>query len=153
MIRDVKDLEVFKLAHSLVLTVYKLTESFPKEEGFGLIPQMRRSAYSIPMNLIEGSNRLNTKEYRRFVGIAKGSAGEISYQVMLAKDLGYVPEEVYSELKNKYEIVIKMLTNLAKSLGKKPNNCFLLTPSPVIITSIKKILDKLFGEWYRIKKF
>jgi four helix bundle protein len=51
MIRDVKDLEVFKLAHSLVLTVYKLTESFPKEEGFGLIPQMRRSAYSIPMNL------------------------------------------------------------------------------------------------------
>jgi four helix bundle protein len=122
MIRDVKDLEVFKLAHSLVLTVYKLTESFPKEEGFGLIPQMRRSAYSIPMNLIEGSNRLNTKEYRRFVGIAKGSAGEISYQsyqVMLAKDLGYVPEEVYSELKNKYEIVIKMLANLAKSLGKK----------------------------------
>jgi four helix bundle protein len=124
MIRDVKDLEVFKLAHSLVLTVYKLTESFPKEEGFGLIPQMRRSAYSIPMNLIEGSNRLNTKEYRRFVGIAKGSAGEISYQsyqVMLAKDLGYVPEEVYSELKNKYEIVIKMLSNLAKSLAKKAN--------------------------------
>jgi len=119
MIRDVKDLDVFKLAHSLVLTVYKLTESFPKEEGFGLIPQMRRSAYSIPMNLIEGSNRLSTKEYRRFVGIAKGSGGEISYQVMLAKDLGYIPEEVYSELKNKYEIVIKMLTNLAKSLGKK----------------------------------
>lgn len=118
-IKRVEELEVFKLSHSLVLNVYKLTENFPPEERFGLIQQMRRSAYSIPMNLIEGSNRLSTKEYRRFVGIAKGSAGEISYQVMLAKDLGYVPEEVYSELKNKYEIVIKMLTNLAKSLGKK----------------------------------
>ncbi len=119
MAKDVKELEVFKSAHSLVLRIYKLTENFPQDERFGLVPQMRRSAYSIPMNLIEGSNRLNTKEYRRFVGIAKGSAGEISYQVMLAKDLGYVPEEVYSELKNKYEIVIKMLSNLAKSLAKK----------------------------------
>jgi four helix bundle protein len=118
-IKRVEELEVFKLSHSLVLNVYKLTENFPPEERFGLIQQMRRSAYSIPMNLIEGSNRLSTKEYRRFVGIAKGSAGEISYQVILAKDLGYVPEEVYSELKNKYEIVIKMLSNLAKSLAKK----------------------------------
>jgi four helix bundle protein len=118
-IKRVEELEVFKLSHSLVLNVYKLTENFPPEERFGLIQQMRRSAYSIPMNLIEGSSRLSTKEYRRFVGIAKGSAGEISYQVMLAKDLGYVPEEVYSELKNKYEIVIKMLSNLAKSLAKK----------------------------------
>jgi four helix bundle protein len=80
---------------------------------------MRRSAYSIPMNLIEGSNRLNTKEYRRFVGIAKGSAGEISYPILLAKDLGYVSEEIHSEMKEKYEIVIKMLSNSAKSLGKK----------------------------------
>ena len=119
MVKDVKELEVFKLAHSLVLNVYKLTENFPQEERFGLIPQLRRSAYSIPMNLIEGSNRLNSKEYRRFVGIAKGSAGEISYQILLSRDLGYLSEEIFSELKNKYEIVIKMLTNLAKSLSKK----------------------------------
>jgi four helix bundle protein len=119
MIKDVKELEVFKLAHSLVLDIYKLTENFPQQERFGLIPQMRRSAFSIPMNLIEGANRLNTKEYRRFVGIAKGSAGEISYQILLVKDLGYIQEEIYSELKNKYETIIKMLTNLAKSLGKK----------------------------------
>jgi four helix bundle protein len=71
------------------------------------------------MNLIEGSNRLNTKEYRRFVGIARGSAGEISYQILLARDLGYVSDEIYSEFRNRYEIVIKMLTNLAKSLNKK----------------------------------
>jgi four helix bundle protein len=119
MIKDVKELEVFKLAHSLVLDIYKITENFPQQERFGLTPQIRRSAFSIPMNLIEGANRLNTKEYRRFVGIAKGSAGEISYQILLAKDLGYIPAEIYLELKNKYETIIKMLTNLAKSLGKK----------------------------------
>jgi len=118
-IKTVEDLEVFKLSHSLALNVYKLTESFPQEERFGLISQMRRSAYSIPMNIIEGSNRLNTGEYRRFVGIAKGSAGEISYQMLLARDLGYFSEEIYSELRDKYEIVIKMLSNLAKSLAKK----------------------------------
>ena len=118
-IRKVEDLEVFKLSHALVLDIYKLTKNFPQEERFGLISQMRRSAYSIPMNIIEGSNRLNTREYRRFVGIAKGSAGEISYQTLLAKDLGYASEEIYSELRSKYEIVIKMLSNLAKSLGKK----------------------------------
>ena len=119
MIKKVEDLDVVKLSHSLVLDIYKLTEKFPQEERFGLIPQMRRSAYSIPMNLIEGSNRLTTKEYRRFVGIAKGSAGEISYQILLAKDLGYLSKEIYLTLKNNYEIVIKMLANLAKSLDKK----------------------------------
>lgn len=138
MIKGVKELEVFKLAHSLVLDIYKLAENFPHEERFGLVPQMRRSAYSIPMNLIEGSNRLNTKEYRRFVGIAKGSAGEISYQILLARDLDYISEEIYSDLKNKYEIVIKMLTNLAKSLGKKANKSSRLSLSPFTITNKKK---------------
>ena len=119
VVKDVKDLEVFKLSHSLVLVIYKLTEKFPGEEKFGLISQMRRSAYSVPMNLIEGSNRLNAKEYRRFVGIAKGSAGEVSYQTLLARDLGYISDEIFSDLRNKYEIVIKMLANLAKSLSQK----------------------------------
>jgi four helix bundle protein len=59
------------------------------------------------------------KEYRRFVGIARGSAGEISYQILLARDLGYVSEEICSEFRNRYEIVIKMLTKLAKSLDKR----------------------------------
>lgn len=119
MIKDVTELDVFKMAHSLVLNIYKLTENFPQEERFGLISQMRRSAFSIPMNLIEGSNRLTTKEYRRFVGIAKGSTGEISYQILLAKDLGYISNEIYWELREKFDIVIKMLSNLAKSLDKK----------------------------------
>ena len=67
-----------------------MTKNFPEEEKFGIISQMRRAAYSVPMNLVEGANRLNSKEYRHFVGIAKGSAGEITYQLLLARDLKYM---------------------------------------------------------------
>ena len=85
--KKVEDLDVFKLSHSLTLEIFETTKTFPEEEKFGLISQMRRAAYSVPMNLMEGAHRLGSKEYRQFVGIAKGSAGEIKYQLLLAKDL------------------------------------------------------------------
>ncbi len=114
--KKVEELDVFKLSHSLVLEIFQITKSFPEEEKFGLISQMRRAAYSIPMNLMEGAHRLGSKEYRQFVGIAKGSAGEIKYQLLLVKDLKYISEDHYSNLKQKYERVSQMLTKLAKSL-------------------------------------
>jgi four helix bundle protein len=77
---------------------------------------MRRAAYSIPMNLMEGAHRLNSKEYRQFVGIAKGSAGEIKCQLLLGRDLKYIPEDKYSILLPEYERVSQMLTKLSKSL-------------------------------------
>ena len=112
----VEELDVFKLSHASTLEVFEITKSFPEEEKFGLISQMRRAAYSIPMNLMEGAHRLGSKEYRQFVGIAKGSAGEIKYQLLLVKDLRYISEDRYSTLKQKYERVSQMLTKLAKSL-------------------------------------
>jgi four helix bundle protein len=112
----VEDLDVFKLSHSLTLEIFELTKAFPEEEKFGLISQMRRAAYSIPMNLMEGAHRLSSKEYRQFVGIAKGSAGEIKYQLLLVKDLKYIHEDMYSNLLSKYERVSQMLTKLVKSL-------------------------------------
>lgn len=115
-IKKVEDLDVFKLSHSLALEIFKLTKTFPEEEKFGLISQMRRAAYSIPMNLMEGAHRLGTKEYRQFVGIARGSTGEVKYQLMLVKDLEYISEDRYSNLRLKYERVSQMLTKLAKSL-------------------------------------
>jgi four helix bundle protein len=115
--KRVEDLDVFKLSHSLALEIFELTKTFPEEEKFGLISQMRRAAYSIPMNLIEGAHRLSSKEYRRFVGIAKGSTGEIKYQLLLVKDLKYISEDKYSNLLSEYERVSQMLTKLAKSLG------------------------------------
>jgi four helix bundle protein len=114
--KKVEELDVFKLSHSLALEVFQLTKTLPGEEKFGLVSQMRRAAYSVPMNLMEGSHRLSSKEYRQFVGIARGSAGEMKYQLLLVKDLMYIPEESYSQLLPEYERVSQMLTKLAKSL-------------------------------------
>ncbi len=114
--KSIEELDVFKLSHEMTLKIYKLTKDFPGEERFGLVSQMRRAAYSVPMNLAEGSHRLNTKEYRQFVGITKGSAGEMKYQLLLAKDLKYVEENTYDELRSRYERISQMLTGLAKSL-------------------------------------
>jgi len=100
----------------LALEVFQLTKTLPGEEKFGLVSQMRRAAYSVPMNLMEGSHRLSSKEYRQFVGIARGSAGEMKYQLLLVKDLMYISEESYSQLLPEYERVSQMLTKLAKSL-------------------------------------
>ena len=108
-----EELDVFKLSHSLALEIFELTKSFPDGEKFGLVSQMRRAAYSIPMNLMEGGHRLNRREYRQFVGIAKGSAGEMNYQLLLVKDLKYIIEDKYSELLPQYERVSQMLTKLA----------------------------------------
>jgi len=116
--QSVEDLDVFKLSHELVLKVYGLTKRLPADEKFGLAAQMQRSAYSIPMNLTEGSHRLSKKEYRQFVGIARGSAGEVKYQLLLAKDLEYITEEEYSALRMDYERVSQMLTRLAEALTK-----------------------------------
>ena len=115
--KTVEDLDVFKLSHQLALEIYEMTKGFPQHEKSGLISQMRRSAYSIPMNLMEGSHRLSTKEYRQFVGIAKGSAGEMKYQLLLARDLKYISNEQYSEFIGRYERVSQMLTKLAQSLS------------------------------------
>jgi hypothetical protein len=71
--KSVEELDVFKLAHQLALETYRITKGFPKEETFSLVDQMRRAAASVGMNLVEGSRRLSSKEYRQFVGVALGS--------------------------------------------------------------------------------
>lgn len=114
--KKVEELDVFKLSHSLTLEIYGITKSFPDEEKFGLISQMRKAAYSVPMNLMEGAHRLSSKEYRQFTGIARGSAGEMKYQLLLVRDLNYISDNEYSDLTSKYERVSQMLTRLAKSL-------------------------------------
>jgi len=114
--KKVEELDVFRLSHSLALEIFKLTKTFPEEEKFGLISQMRRAAYSIPMNLMEGAHRLGSKEYRQFVSIARGSAGEIKYQLLLGRDLKYISKDYYSILNQQYERISQMLTKLAKSL-------------------------------------
>lgn len=113
---NVKDLDVFKLAHGLVLNIYEFTKSFPDGERFGLISQMRRAAASICMNLMEGAHRISKNEYRHFISIAKGSCGEVKYQLLLSKDLRYLSEDDYKEMAAAYERVSMMLTKMHESL-------------------------------------
>jgi four helix bundle protein len=120
--KTVEELDVFKLAHQLALKTYSTTNTFPREETFSLVDQMRRGAASVGMNLMEGAMRLGTKEYRQFVGIARGSAGEVCYQLLLAKDLKYISNETYHELRSGYDRVIQMLSRLSQTLGNVPRS-------------------------------
>ena len=86
--KSVEELEVFQLAHQLTLRIYDVTRRFPREEMFGIVRQLRRCASSACANLAEGAGRLNRAEYRQFVGIAKGSAAEAAYFLLLSRDLG-----------------------------------------------------------------
>lgn len=117
--QTVEELDVFKLLHEMALVIYKITKTFPEDERFGLSSQMRRASYSIPMNIAEGAGRLNTGEYRQFVGVARGSTSELKYQLLLARDLGYIHPRDHEDLRNKCERISQMLTALAKSLAGK----------------------------------
>jgi four helix bundle protein len=111
-----EDLDVFKIGHEASLKIYKATSYYPEEEKFNLISQMRRASSSICMNLMEGSHRITKNEYKHFVSISRGSCGEIKYQLLLSKDLGYIDEKTYQELIELYERISMMLTKLYNSL-------------------------------------
>jgi len=120
--QSVEDLDVFKLGHELALKVYQVTRGFPKNETFNLVSQMRRAASSVGMNLMEGSMRLSSREYRQFAGIARGSAGEVCYQLLLAKDLRYISNETYKDLRSDYNRVLQMLYRLSRALDHEPRS-------------------------------
>ncbi|NOZ67657.1 MAG: four helix bundle protein [Deferribacteres bacterium] len=115
---NVEDLDVFKLSHELAIRIYKTTGRFPDAEKFGLTSQMRRASASIPANLAEGGHRFSKNEYKHFISIARGSVGEIKYQLLLSRDLGYIKKSSYSELRESYDRVSMMLTKLHSSLKR-----------------------------------
>ncbi len=116
---DYKKLKVWEDAHKFTIDIYNITQKFPNNEQYGLTAQIRRSASSIPTNIVEGSGQLNNGNLIRFLGIAKGSAFETEYQLLLAKDLKYINEKDYDELNEKIQKIISMLTNLIKSLRSR----------------------------------
>jgi four helix bundle protein len=87
--RSFRDLTVWRKAHELVLAIYRLTESLPEREKFGLSHQMRRAAVSVPANIAEGFGKRSQAEKARFLNIAEGSLEECRYYLILAQDLGY----------------------------------------------------------------
>jgi four helix bundle protein len=111
-----KDLEVWQVAHRLVLRVYEISREFPNEERYRLADQVCRSAASIPSNIAEGKGRSSRKEYVQFLTFARGSVEEVKYQLLLARDLGYVHEGTYAEISAGYDQVGRMLNGLIRSL-------------------------------------
>src|SRR5580704_5151162 len=95
---DFKNLRVWAKAHELTLNVYQKTRCFPKQEMYGLTSQMRRSAASVGPNIAEGCGRRSDGEMRRFIQIARGSANELEYHLLLAKDLHLLQDGEFAEL-------------------------------------------------------
>lgn len=102
----------------LALAVYKVGRSFPREEMFGLTGQMRRASVSIGSNLAEGCCRASDADFARFAQIALGSASELEYQLLLARDLKMLADVEYQPLTDSVERTKRMLTALLKTLRK-----------------------------------
>lgn len=108
-----QDVEVWQKAHRWVLGIYKFTESFPKQEMFGLTSQFRRAAISVPANFAEGFKKVGLSDKLRFYNIAQGSLEECRYYLILAKDLKYGDS---AELTFDLEIISKMLEAYMRSI-------------------------------------
>ncbi|MDY6950045.1 MAG: four helix bundle protein [Thermodesulfobacteriota bacterium] len=111
-------LEVWKRALAFVKSVYELTSSFPGDEKFGLVSQMRRAAVSVPSNIAEGSARNSRKEFVNFLHIAQGSIAELETQVLVSQELGFADEKALAWLLAELDEISKMIIGLQKSLRR-----------------------------------
>lgn len=107
--RNFQDLSIWQKSHALTLKIYRYTRTFPKEEIYGLISQMRRSSSSVPTNIAEGCGRNSDPEMKRFLTIATGSASELEYQLILSKDLNYLDKSTFEELLSELVEIRKMI--------------------------------------------
>ena len=114
--QDYRKLSVWKKAHSLAVSVYNATGAFPKEEMFTLTSQIRRACASIPANIAEGCGRGGGIELRRFLQIASGSAHELEYHLLLAKELGYLRPEEHDKINSQVNEIKRMLSALISKI-------------------------------------
>jgi four helix bundle protein len=108
--------------HELVLSVYRLTGEWPVRERYGLTSQARRAAYSAAANIAEGSAKGGVREFRRYLNIAIGSISELTYILLLARDLGYVTPEVWGEIEAMRDHAGRLTWGLYRSLDRKCGN-------------------------------
>jgi len=116
---DHKELDVWKESIEFVVEIYKITGTFPKEELYGLISQIRRSSISIPSNIAEGSARNSDKEFIQFLYISLGSMAELETQIIISKELNYIND--ITSVINRINKIKQMILGLIKYLKKKQN--------------------------------
>ena len=115
--RNYKKYEVWVEAHELLIYIYRqIVPNLPPEEKYGLASQMKRAAYSIPFNIVEGCGRNSDKDFTHFLDMSLGSAHEMEYCTMLIRDLGLIDEKQYKLIDRKVNAIKAMLINLIKSI-------------------------------------
>ncbi|MGH9555164.1 MAG: four helix bundle protein [Terriglobales bacterium] len=114
--KDFRDLKVWHKAHELTLAVYKATGGFPREELYGLTSQIRRCSVSIADNIAEGCGKRGGAEFNRYLLMASGSASELDYHLLLARDLKYLNSAEYESLTNLLGQLRRMLTALVRKI-------------------------------------
>ena len=117
-----QEMKIWQKAVELSVSIYRLTDSFPKSERYNLIIQMRKSAVSIASNIAEGSGRASNKDFERFLGIALGSSFELQTQVIISSKLTLLTEAEFEKLNENIEELKKMIWGFKKSISVgKPN--------------------------------
>jgi four helix bundle protein len=118
-LQSYKQLIAWQKGIEFVAEIYRSTRVFPKDEIYGLTSQLRRAAVSIPSNIAEGQGRLSRGEFKQFLGHARGSLFEVESQLVMARMLGYLPEDNAEKLLRRVEELGRILNGLLKSLDRK----------------------------------
>lgn len=115
-IKDVREIKAWQLSMELATEIYKITNSFPKNEQFGLTSQIQRAIVSVPSNIAEGFDRGSNLEFKRFLLIARGSITEVQTQLEIAKNLGYIKQPDFTLIYEKTVTIHKLANGLIKHL-------------------------------------
>src|SRR6266487_1579912 len=118
-VRGYRDLIVWQDSMDLVLSIYRITAAFPKEERYSLVSQLRRAAVSVPSNIAEGHGRSRTGDYLRHLSVAVGSLSEVETQIQIARRLEYITAEDQSRLLDSCNAIGKMFGGLIRSLRRR----------------------------------
>ena len=117
MMQDYHKLAIWQRSHQLTIKIYGITQTqFPREELFGQTNQIRRAVASIPTNIAEGCGRNSRAELAQFLNIAAGSASEVEYEILLAKDTGYITIEQYESLSKEITEIRSMIKKYMSQL-------------------------------------
>jgi four helix bundle protein len=114
-----KKLDGWKLSMDRAIDVYRTTNSFPSQEKYSLVDQIRRATISIPSNIAEGAARQTKKEFANYLHIAQGSLSELDTQLELARRLGYTDDQTWGTLSERMERIDKLLSGLIHHLNTK----------------------------------